>query len=71
MPKKVLVVDDSIGGGTSIKDARRKLDTIFDKGYDFIFCVPIVTPRKRSAVIPKNKDTSTRVKPSLFFILKL
>ncbi len=41
--RKVLIVDDSIGGGTSIKEAKRKLESIQNKGYEYTFCVPIAT----------------------------
>ena len=41
--RKVLVVDDSICGGTSLNDAKRKLEAVRDKGYELLFCVPIAT----------------------------
>ncbi len=41
--KKVLVVDDSIGSGVSMNDAKKKLEVCRDGNYDFIFCAPIAT----------------------------
>ena len=41
--KKVLVVDDSIYTGASLADAKKKLDTITDRNYEYIFCSPIAT----------------------------
>lgn len=40
--KKILIVDDSIHGGISLHDAKKKLETIQTK-YKFTFCVPIAT----------------------------
>lgn len=41
--RKVLVVDDSVCSGTSLNDAKSKLKKIQDKGYVFVYCVPIAT----------------------------
>lgn len=41
--QKVLVVDDSICNGNAMKEAKKKLDVIHDKSYEFIFCTPIAT----------------------------
>ena len=41
--KKVLIVDDSIRTGMALLEAKRKLDCIQNKGYEFVFFVPIAS----------------------------
>ncbi len=41
--KKILIVDDSICSGTSLSDAKKKLNAITDRDYKYIFCAPIAT----------------------------
>lgn len=41
--KKILVVDDSICSGASLADAKKKLDAITRRDYEYLFCAPIAT----------------------------
>ena len=47
--KKILIVDDSIYGGNSLSEAKKKLETIQTK-YDYTFCVPIATTQGATLV---------------------
>ena len=48
--KKVLVVDDSICSGNSLLKAKKKLEAVQDKNFEFVFCVPIATTRGAAMV---------------------